>query len=619
MTTLADKAILSGADNHPPMLEKENMVHSFGPTIEENGVTSPRKYNELTHAESKFVTDVKIVWDFHITNIDQHHAYLEQHELHANEVPLMHEHNSDPLALVATHQLTQLRSKCSVFKHGDDPIDAINCMMSFLTSVIISRYPTTNNQLKNLSNPRQQATINDGRVTLQPVQGRQISFASGTSRTYTPAASVSNSRKQRVVICYNCRGEGHISKQCTKPKRKRDDSWFKDKVLLVQAQANGQILYEEELAFLADLGIPESQATQTVITQNATYQADDMDAYEFDCDEFNTAKVALLANLFHYGSDALADVHNLDNVDNNMINHAIQVISSSEQSNVMNYSETKITTQSQEKDTVISKLKERIKSLSGNINTDKVKKDIEEIETINIKLDHRVSKLITENKHLKQTYKQLYDSIKSTRIRSNEQCDALTNQFHQKSVEISDLNVSLLEQDLVITSLKNDLRKLKGKALVDNVVTSHTIDPEMLKIDVEPLAPKLLNNRIVYSDYLRHTQEQAAILREVVEQGKSQNRLNNSLEHASKITTTTKVPSRNVVALETETPKLVVTLVYSRKPRKSKITDPVGKSMVIKYVSTNKKEPSKSWGSTVSNVPSSSLDECRLSKLFSGI
>ncbi|GJW10842.1 hypothetical protein Tco_1576669 [Tanacetum coccineum] len=57
--------------------------------------------------------------------------------------------------------------------------------------------------------------------------------------------------------------------------------------------------------------------------------------------------------------------------------------------------------QSQEKDTVIKKLKEIIKSLSGNMNEDKVKKDIEEIETINIELDHRVSKLIAENGHLK--------------------------------------------------------------------------------------------------------------------------------------------------------------------------------------------------------------------------
>ncbi|GJT87439.1 hypothetical protein Tco_1069156 [Tanacetum coccineum] len=91
--------------------------------------------------------------------------------------------------------------------------------------------------------------------------------------------------------------------------------------------------------------------------------------------------------------------------------------------------------QLQEKDTVIRKLKERIKSLSGNINEEKVKKDIEEIETINIKLDHRVSKLMAENEHLKQTYKQLYDSIKPTRIRSKEQCDALIAQINAKSVE----------------------------------------------------------------------------------------------------------------------------------------------------------------------------------------
>ncbi|GKG18339.1 hypothetical protein Tco_0372637, partial [Tanacetum coccineum] len=79
-----------------------------------------------------------------------------------------------------------------------------------------------------------------------------------------------------------------MSKQCTKPRRKRDDSWFKDKVLLVQAQASGQILHEEELAFLAYLGIPE-------------------DAFDSDCDELNTTKVALIANLSHYGSDALVE------------------------------------------------------------------------------------------------------------------------------------------------------------------------------------------------------------------------------------------------------------------------------------------------------------------------
>nr|GEW15608.1 hypothetical protein [Tanacetum cinerariifolium] len=86
----------------------------------------------------------------------------------------------------------------------------------------------------------------------------------------------------------------------------------------------------------------------------------------------------------------------------------------------------------------------------------------------------------------------------------------------------------------------------------------------------------------------------------------------------TRITTPTEVPLRKPTVLEINTPKPVVTLVYSRKPRKSKTNVPVCKPKIIKSISTNNKEPSKSWGSIVSNVPSSSLDECRSSKLFSG-
>ncbi|GKD22948.1 hypothetical protein Tco_1224651 [Tanacetum coccineum] len=141
------------------------------------------------------------------------------------------------------------------------------------------------------------------------------------------------------------------------------------------------------------------------------------------------------------------------------------------------------------------------------MNEDKIKKDLEEIETINIELDHRMSKLIAENEHLKQTYKQLYDSIKPARIRSKEQCDDLINQVNLKSVVISDLNASLQEKVLVIIDLKDDLRKLKGKALVDNDATKHPSDPEMLKIDVEPITPKLLNKKTAHYAYIKHTQK----------------------------------------------------------------------------------------------------------------
>nr|GFA43743.1 hypothetical protein [Tanacetum cinerariifolium] len=118
----------------------------------------------------------------------------------------------------------------------------------------------------------------------------------GLESKFTPVEK--STGKQRVIVRYNCKGEGHMSKKCTKPKRKRDDAWFKDKVLLVQAQANGQ-----ELEFLVDSGIAETQSTQYVVTNNAAYQADDLDAYDSDYDELNSTNNALMVNLSHYGSD----------------------------------------------------------------------------------------------------------------------------------------------------------------------------------------------------------------------------------------------------------------------------------------------------------------------------
>nr|GEY48699.1 hypothetical protein [Tanacetum cinerariifolium] len=185
---------------------------------------------------------------------------------------------------------------------------------------------------------------------------------------------------------------------------------------------------------------------------------------------------------------------------------------------------------------VIMKFKERIKSLSGNLKEEKIKQELKEIETINIDLDHRVTKLVTENEHLKQTYKQLYDSIKSSRIRSKEQCDDLIKQVNIKSAENFDLNATLQEKALVITTLKDTLRKLKGKAIVDEAVTLHPIDPELLKIDIAPLAPKLRNNRTAHYDYLKQTQEETVTIRKIVKNERLLNLLNTSLDYACKYT-----------------------------------------------------------------------------------
>nr|GFD44416.1 hypothetical protein [Tanacetum cinerariifolium] len=142
----------------------------------------------------------------------------------------------------------------------------------------------------------------------------------------------------------------------------------------------------------------------------------------------------------------------------------------------------------QAKDTVILKLKEKLRSLNGDVNERNVKREVEETKTINIELDHKVTKLLAENEHLKQTYKQLYDSINSSCVRSKKQCDDLINKVNLKSAEVSDLNASLQEKVLVITALKEQLNKLKGKMVLTKAVSLNPIDPGLLKVDVAPLA-----------------------------------------------------------------------------------------------------------------------------------
>nr|GEX78427.1 hypothetical protein [Tanacetum cinerariifolium] len=73
----------------------------------------------------------------------------------------------------------------------------------------------------------------------------------------------------RVMTCYNCQGEGNMARQCTQPKRSRNTAWFKEKLMLAEAQEAGQIILDEEqLAFLADHRISEAPVAHQTIPQN---------------------------------------------------------------------------------------------------------------------------------------------------------------------------------------------------------------------------------------------------------------------------------------------------------------------------------------------------------------
>ncbi|GKE62314.1 hypothetical protein Tco_1512681 [Tanacetum coccineum] len=165
--------------------------------------------------------------------------------------------------------------------------------MEFL-SVVASRFPPSKNQLRTSFNPRNQATIQNGRVTVQQVQGRQTQSFAATGNRGIATTSKGNYAAGQA----------------------------KDKLILVKAQEAGQILDEEQLAFI------------------------DLDAYDSDCDDISSAKAVLMANLSSCDSDVLSEVPYSDTYPNDMINQDVQEMSYSEQTHIDDYPDNEINSDS---------------------------------------------------------------------------------------------------------------------------------------------------------------------------------------------------------------------------------------------------------------------------------
>ncbi|GKC45689.1 hypothetical protein Tco_1063411 [Tanacetum coccineum] len=168
--------------------------------------------------------------------------------------------------------------------------------------------------------------------------------------------------------------------------------------------------------------------------------------------------------------------------------------------------------------------------------TNDLKARLQNNETTICKLKD-IIKSIREKSKEENVFKDQFDSIKKTRVRTKEQSDTLIAKLNLKSAENEDLKAQIQDKVFVITSLKNDLRKLKGKETVENasqIPSATTIAPGMFKLDLVPLAPRLFQNRYAHIDYLRNTQEHANILREIVEQAKAKQPLDIELDFACK-------------------------------------------------------------------------------------
>nr|GEY08289.1 integrase, catalytic region, zinc finger, CCHC-type, peptidase aspartic, catalytic [Tanacetum cinerariifolium] len=157
-----------------------------------------------------------------------------------------------------------------------------------------------------------------------------------------------------------------------------------------------------------------------------------------------------------------------------------------------------------------------------------------------MELENSVAKFLLENErrckeinHVKQVFKDQFDSIKKTRVRTIEQRDSFIDKLNLKSAENENLKAQIQDKVFVITTSKNYLRKLKGKEIVDittQTPSAYTIVPDMFKLDLEPLDHRLLQNREAHIDYLKYTQEQADILQGIVEQAKAKQPLDNALD-----------------------------------------------------------------------------------------
>nr|GEW09270.1 hypothetical protein [Tanacetum cinerariifolium] len=552
------------------------------PTVEEDGVTRLKKYSELSAAEAiQADCDVKAI------NIILQALPLEIYALE-QECKLYDAFDKFTYQKGETlrdfylrfslllNDMNMYNMKLEQFQVNTKFLNTLPPEWSkFVTDVKLVRdlhttYPATNNQLINSSNPHQQATINNGRVTIQPIQGRQ-NFVSA--------------------------GEGHMSKQCTKPKRKHDAEWLKDKDLLVQAQANGQVLQEEELEFLANPGTAKSSSNHTVVTNNVAYQANNLDAYDSDCDEINSAKIALMANLLHYGSDNLAEALGFQNpcylkkaqqlkpklYDGRIIEKSDVVVNPDTKETLMLAEEIRSKVIEKQKDPQMTKKKVITKpinyvqtdepNISATTTIVEVPKELPKVSIVNSCLKKLKSHLanfdmgiihffdqylIDEVTEVQHVFKKMELAVEQNREKKHkfqnkmehvlQENDRLLTQALSVEIvnvvvhdnEMSDcLNVDVCahcEKVLVIIALKEQLNKLKGKSVLTEAVSLNPIDPELLKVDVTPLVLKLRKNRTAHIDYIRHTQDEAATLREIVESERLLSPLNTSLDYACKYT-----------------------------------------------------------------------------------
>ncbi|GKB84631.1 putative ribonuclease H-like domain-containing protein [Tanacetum coccineum] len=169
-------------------------------------------------------------------------------------------------------------------------------MKGILRQFIVARTPQQNR----VAERRNKTLIEAARTMLADsklptILGRTSNVGNTGSRgNQNNGQGVNNQRK---VICYNCREEGHVARQCKEPKRPKDSLWHQDKAMLLQAKEKGAVLDAEAEAFLADVECTVPLAEPLALSTTNMFQVSHEDAYDSDVDDEPNATVAFMANL----------------------------------------------------------------------------------------------------------------------------------------------------------------------------------------------------------------------------------------------------------------------------------------------------------------------------------
>nr|GEX99817.1 hypothetical protein [Tanacetum cinerariifolium] len=562
MTTLAEHIIVAVAENRSPMLEKSilnnlfdkfvyvqgetlyeyywgfsqliNDMHTIGMTMQQAQVNT-KFLNALPPKWSKFITDAKLAKSLYTTNYDQLYAYVNQHERHANEtIPqnsafqtkdldaydsncndissskaVLMENlsscDSDVLSEVPysdtylndminqdvqeisyseqTHIVdildNEITSDNIIIPHSQYLQDSQNVGIQDTNSsapndlLVLSLVEQMTDHVTNLDKENQtnkmvnesltaelerykervvifEQRLNQGEYPIDCIN-KAIAFLSIVASRANYAAGQAN-----IVKCYNCLREGNMAKQCTQPNRPRSSAWFKEKLMLTEAQEADHILDEGQLAFISDIGIAEVQDSQNVGIQDTNSSAPN-----------DLLVLSLVEQMIDH-------VTNLDkeNQTNKMVNESLTA--------------------------ELERYKERVAIFEQRLN-------VKEKE-----------------------------SLSTTLTIFKTECKEKESKYMEKKIVLENQNKEM-ENTL---SLKNELRKLKGKNVIDTAVSkpSATIAPGMFKLDIEPVSHRLTNNRNAYDVYLEKTIENTDTLRGLIEWDRKQNPNEPLLESACMFT-----------------------------------------------------------------------------------